>query len=296
MTTGNALTTQEKTVAITNLGSGTVGRSARWEVKLNGAGRTNSFSGTPPFVVIFRVNKGEPFDADGWVDACWDVKGDERDLEQNIGPNGQGFGPLASGGMQTFPAGFMIDYYETFSTSDYWWEGEDTEAKVWFEDGTYNLRVKKEEFAQHLKCEAATFRNFSLDIDATQKEGPNNNAYGVLFRYINSANFYWFVITGNGEIHFKKQEKGKWVNIKYISGNSGWQKCAQVKTGNSANHIRVVADRNKFTFYVNGEKVLEAKDSTFSGGSVGITVASLDAPTNKGPHFVFDNLIVTKRY
>ena len=49
------------------------------------------------------------------------------------------------------------------------------------------------------ECTQVEYSDFILEVDATQVSGPDNNTYGVIFRYGLDANeFYTFLISGDG--------------------------------------------------------------------------------------------------
>ena len=92
-----------------------------------------------------------------------------------------------------------------------------------------------------------------------------NTAYAIIFRHESSGNFYSFEITPDGQWGFYKFVNGKATAI------SDYQSDAAIQTGAGAtNEMRVLAVGSHFVFYVNGQQVGVADDSTFTSGGVGL--------------------------
>jgi hypothetical protein len=129
-----------------------------------------------------------------------------------------------------------------------------------------------------------SFDDFRYDVDATQVSGPDDNAYGVIFRYADDRNFYLFAISGDGHASFRKLVDLAWTTI------VPWTEFPGIVTAGAAtNHITVVAVGSQFSFYVNNEKLFEASDSSFSAGGPGVFAGSFSEPN---VHVAFDNLVI----
>ncbi|MDP9098335.1 MAG: hypothetical protein M3N48_04985, partial [Verrucomicrobiota bacterium] len=64
-----------------------------------------------------------------------------------------------------------------------------------------------------------------------------------------------------------------------------------IKSGNGTNRLRADCAGGKLTFYVNGEKLLETTDTSFSGGLVGLAVTT--QPKSEPMDVRFDNFVVS---
>ena len=67
------------------------------------------------------------------------------------------------------------------------------------------------------------FGDFVLDVDATQVDGPNDNSYGVIFRYVDDRNFYRLDISGDGYFAVFKYKDGKWTKVQDYTETAGRQ-------------------------------------------------------------------------
>jgi hypothetical protein len=130
------------------------------------------------------------------------------------------------------------------------------------------------------------FENFTLDVDATQVEGPGDNSYGVLIRYVDEKNFYRLDISGDGYFAVNKYQAGKWLKLQ------DWTESAAIKREAATNHLQVIARGNQFTFNVNGETVTTFTDDEFKQGDIGLTAGTLF--DNAGVHIAFDNLTLSE--
>jgi hypothetical protein len=105
--------------------------------------------------------------------------------------------------------------------------------------------------------------NFS--VDAYQVSGSPLWFYGIVVRRVSKGNFYAFYIDGNSKFLFSKYVNDTRTDILATTPS------AAIKGGlNTINTLLVRAQGSHFTFYVNGTKVGEADDSTFTTGSSGV--------------------------
>jgi hypothetical protein len=185
------------------------------------------------------------------------------------------------------PALTPLPYTDDFSTSDDGWKTASDEAiTIGVRDGALHFTIDDLDTIAWSTPKDKRFGDFVLDVDATQIEGPNDNTYGVIFRYQDDRNFYRLDISGDGYYAVFKRKDGTWSKVQdYIES-------AAVKQSNATNHLQVIAKGKQFTFNVNGETVKTFSDNDFSSGNIGLTAGSLF--DNAGVHIAFDNLIVSE--
>jgi hypothetical protein len=185
------------------------------------------------------------------------------------------------------PALTPLPYADDFSTPDGGWKTASDEAiKIGVQDGALHFTIDDLDTIAWSTPKDKRFGDFVLDVDATQVEGPNDNTYGVIFRYQDDRNFYRLDISGDGYFAVFKRKDGAWSKVQdYVES-------AAVKQGNATNHLQVMAKGNQFTFNVNGETVKTFSDGDFSNGNIGLTAGTLFE--NAGVHIAFDNLNVSE--
>lgn len=165
-----------------------------------------------------------------------------------------------------------------------WYTGTDGPKEAWHADSAYHVRVSESSSLYWANYSVAgKIGDFQLDVDVTQVEGPDDNGFGIVFRNVCYNNYYYFLISGDGFMTFRKVVDGQRTDIQ------PWVACPVVVQGNNTNHLTIVADGSHFAFYVNGTEVLQATDSSLDFGHFGVMVRTLNEP---GVHIAFDNLIV----
>ena len=132
-----------------------------------------------------------------------------------------------------------------------------------------------------------SFDDTIINVDAVKIGGPDNNQYGVICRYQDEANFYGFLMSSDGYAGIIKVLDG---NYQLISGKMlAYQE--SISQGDALNYLRADCNQSDLTFYINGTKVLEGHDSSFTSGDVGLIAGTYE---ETGVDIFFDNFIVYK--
>jgi hypothetical protein len=185
------------------------------------------------------------------------------------------------------PALTPLPFTEDFSTPNNGWKtASDSAIKISQQDGALHFTINDLDTIAWSTPKDKRFGDFMLDVDATQVDGPNDNTYGVIFRYQDDRNFYRLDISGDGYFAVFKRKDGVWDKVQ------DYLETAAVKQGNATNHLQVIAKGNQFAFNVNGQAVKTFSDKDFPNGNVGVTAGTLF--DNAGVHIAFDNLQVSE--
>lgn len=101
------------------------------------------------------------------------------------------------------------------------------------------------------------------------------DTYGLVFRSPDFIKGYWFQLTCDGKWAF-----GYWDGQQYVNLAEGGNINDAIRTGsNQTNRLGVYAVGSNYTLYVNGIKIREISDSTFTEpGSYGIVIAARNTP------------------
>ncbi len=169
-----------------------------------------------------------------------------------------------------------------------WLLESDLDATATYVEGRLELAISTPNLIAWSELQETKFDDFVLQVDATQVAGPDNNSYGVVFRIKSPSEYYIFDISGDGYYRFWRRDKvegGRWVEI-----ITEWVESPAIHRGASTNMIKVVAQKDHFTFYVNDQQVAEAVDDTYRSGTIGLDGGSFHEP---GVVVAFDNVIVT---
>jgi hypothetical protein len=171
-------------------------------------------------------------------------------------------------------------YDDNFSTSknSIFSSYSDANSNILFENGKVRFTVRKPSY--WIKCSGGNVSdNIILETEATQVSGPNDNAYGVIFRNKELRNYYIFMISGDGYYYINKVMNKTYGPIKYYHNWSPilWKKSNAIQTGNATNLIRVSCNGDKFSFYVNNVKVDEFIDDSLPTGNIGLIAGTNEA-------------------
>jgi hypothetical protein len=127
--------------------------------------------------------------------------------------------------------------------------------------------------------------DFHLTVNCKHILGSRaSSAWGVIFRFQDSENYYWFRMTDTKFFAFSVAEAGQWRDV------VEWTRTESIKP-NGVNQLEVIARDTHFVFLINGQVVSEADDDRFGQGLVGLAIEGY----KQGDKFVFDFLDITLR-
>jgi len=180
-----------------------------------------------------------------------------------------------------------LPYADDFSNTVGGWKTVNDEGvKISLQDGALRFQIDELDTLAWSTPKDKRFANFVLDVDATQLDGPNDNSYGIVFRYQDDRNFYRADISGDGYFALFKYKEGRWTKLQ------DYLETAAVQQGQATNHLQVIATGNQFTINVNGQTVKTFSDGDFPSGNVGVTSGTLF--DTAGVHIAFDNVTVSE--
>jgi hypothetical protein len=186
---------------------------------------------------------------------------------------------------------FQDDFSNTFSG---WDSLTDENGVTEYKDGAYHIQVnsigKKGNGMDMWANPAKNFKDVRVEVDVTQKDGPDDNDMGVICRYSDANdtyNFYYFLISSDGYAGIAKMVDGA-SSILSDDGKLTGSDAIKLK---ASNHIRADCIGDKLTLYVNGQQVASVSDSSFTSGDVGLIAGTFKTP---GTDVLFDNFIVSK--
>ena len=175
-------------------------------------------------------------------------------------------------------------YSDDFSDMNSGWARKSSDSdmsNMGYENGRYHIIRKKPGLSWSYPPDWPIFKDFAVEAETNQEDGPDNNQYGLVLRRDTSGNYYCFQVSGTGNYRFDINQKGQWTEIVPPTWSS------KINVGNAKNILRVKCKGDRFTFYANGAKIGEAQDSTIPAGRIGLATGALDDQT---VHISFDNL------
>lgn len=182
--------------------------------------------------------------------------------------------------------GGSILFQDDFSDPGSGWPNQvgDTDKSAEYSDGQYLVRAITA-YQDVWAHPGLDFGDVSIEVDVTKLEGPEDNNFGLICRFVDDGNFYFFWVSSDGYQTIGKYQNGE---SSLISGDS-MQSTSAVFAGNATNHLRADCIGSQLTLYANGEMLSTVTDTSFSSGDVGVMVGTFEEP-NLG--MLFDNFIV----
>lgn len=192
----------------------------------------------------------------------------------------------SSGGSSTQESSSVLFQDDFSDTSSGWDQVNVNEGITDYANGVYRIFVNTSN-TDIWANPGLNFTDTRIEVDATKVAGDDNNDYGIICRYQDGQNFYFFVISSDGYYGIGKVSAGK----QQLIGVDNMPPTDAVTQGNQTNHLRGDCVGSKLSIYVNGEKLAEYDDSEFTSGDVGLLAGSFDNP---GTDIHFDNFTVMK--
>ena len=110
------------------------------------------------------------------------------------------------------------------------------------------------------------FSDVRIEVDALQYSGPVENRLGVVCRYHDDNNYYFFVISTDGYYAIGKIKDG----VQSLLGQSAMKYASAIEQGIAINHLRAECQGSTLRFYVNDAPVALVDDHDFLEGDVGL--------------------------
>jgi hypothetical protein len=131
------------------------------------------------------------------------------------------------------------------------------------------------------------YADVEIAVDVTQVEAPgnDNNAFGVMCRVQADDDSYLMRISGDGFYAIHRIVDGQFEAL------VDWETSAVINQGDALNRLRVVCEGSNLTFFVNGELLAEATDTTYTEGDIGLGATTYEAEQRTEIHF--DNLVAS---
>jgi hypothetical protein len=130
------------------------------------------------------------------------------------------------------------------------------------------------------------FRDVHVEADAGRLGGPEENRFGLVCRFRDPGNFYFFVVSSDGYYAIGKVSGG----TRSLLGQEMMAYSPAIVTGILPNHLRFDCVGDTLTAYANSRQVAQARDGDHLAGDVGLLAGTFGQP---GVEIIFDNFIVT---
>ena len=196
------------------------------------------------------------------------------------------FGNKSASDSETEAVSSDILFQDDFSDeSGNWYTYIDDNGLTDYENEGFRIKIY-EPNAYHWTNPAKNFSDTRIEVEGTKLAGPEENDFGIICRYQDENNFYFFTISSDGYYGIAKIVGG----TEYLIGMEelGFDE-AIIKSGESTNLIRADCNGSSLALYANGKLLAEVSDSEFSSGDIGLIASTYE---QTGTDVLFDNLIV----
>ena len=180
-----------------------------------------------------------------------------------------------------------ILFEDDFSSSNSGWDRiQDADGKTDYVDGKYRIEVNTKDI-NILANPGKKFGDVSIQVVAAKANGADDNLYGVICRYENADNFYFFIISSDGYYGIGKSKDGKYILV----NQAEMLPSEDIRRGGESNTIQADCVGSTLTLSVNGKLLDTQQDSEFSAGDVGLLAGTY---TEAGVVVEFDDFVVKK--
>lgn len=130
------------------------------------------------------------------------------------------------------------------------------------------------------------FANQTVEVETKLVAGNRLNMYGVLCRFSDKKNFYYFGISNGGGYSFGKVVNG--VNSSFLPSTYMPAEVIKKDTG-SVNRLKAVCDKGNVFFYVNDTLLASVADNELTTGTR-FGFMAYGGDSEEGTNIFFDNL------
>jgi hypothetical protein len=191
----------------------------------------------------------------------------------------------ACSGLLKPPQPGTLLFRDDFSrTSSGWDRYRDASVESDYFEDTYQITLHEPDRIAWARP-GLTFGDVVLEVDVTVADGPDNNALGLICRYQDPDNFYYFLISSDGFAGIGQRIDG----AQRMFNDAAMLPADSILLGRATNHLRAECSGSRLTLSINGVPVRQAIDGSFAGGDVGLIAGSYELP---GTRVAFDNFTV----
>ena len=186
--------------------------------------------------------------------------------------------------LKPLPPGSLLFQDDFSDPSSGWLTGVDNSGTVGYVLGWFRFHINTNSSTK-VSVPGLHFTDIHLEVDAIKIGGSDDNHYGVVCRYQDQGNFYFYEISSDGYY-----ATGKFINGQMsLIGMTQMQSSDLILQGENTNRLRADCIGDTLTFYVNDKLIATLKDTNFKDGDVGLIAGTLESP---GSDILFDNFIV----
>jgi len=196
--------------------------------------------------------------------------------------------PPPNTGVGNLQPGGQVLFSDDFGDPKSGWDVRKTEnGASGYQDGRYFIHVDKPKYQLWSSPRQSFEGDVVVEVTAGLASGPEENEMGVICRYRDKKNFIYGSVGADGyyAIVEIKDDKGT-----ILTGNGKFQKSDAIPIGSETYVLRLACEGDRYTLFVDGEKIDSASSSAFSSGDVGLLGGTFD---QGGVEILFDDFKVS---
>jgi hypothetical protein len=184
------------------------------------------------------------------------------------------------------PSGQLL-FQDDFSNANSGWEiFAEPEASAAYADGEYVLRLNRAPLRAWGLLRGPTLpADLTFSVTVYPGAGAASGGAGVICRFADDANYYFFMITSAGEYIIGKRSGGTQTGL----SSPKFQPSDAILPGDAPNRLTAACAGNRLSLSVNTLPVAEVTDNDFTGGQVGLVAA---ASEGEGLEVRFDDVAI----
>lgn len=158
------------------------------------------------------------------------------------------------------------DFSQPFRWQVYRQPGQNVDFRP--EDGIYRAQAWDGGFSWAL-YDAASFTDTVIQVDTEQRSPYRNNAYGLMCRAsaTDNGDGYYFFISGDGYYSIRARTRAGMDDIVPFTRTDA------IQQDRAFNRVRVACIADRLLLWINGQFIIEVRDSRFDEGYIGLTAA-----------------------
>jgi hypothetical protein len=178
-------------------------------------------------------------------------------------------------------------YHDDFSDPGSGWpQTTSTNGTLGYSNGAYRMLVQSPGYDLRA-VSGQSYGDVQIEVDTTRLAGPVYNRFGLICRFQDANDFYFFVISSDGYYAIGKIKNGATT----LLGQEMMAYSASIFQGSGPNHMRFDCVGNTLRGSVNGQLIAITADADFLGGDAGLITGAFD---EGGVDVSFQNFMVIK--
>ncbi len=166
-------------------------------------------------------------------------------------------------------------YYDGFRRdTGAWHTPSNDERTVAYTDRTLRFELDRSNlltFSAYTPAEEFTANDYYVEVLGSHLDGDRDGNYGLLFRYVDNENFYFFDIA-NGGYGLRKFEGGEWTTLVPLTVDDRLDGAP-----GAVHRLGVWVAGSEIALLLDGAVVATYADATFPSGGVGLGAGTFDA-------------------